>query len=218
MALNPIITSLSFNSDATEGTITDSTVYGGAEYDRNEVFTYLQLWKMDEDEVETVVTVDNDSPDTASTWSFDSATDGWYRALITIIPIWVSGNYSVGQVVSYNGDLYISILLGVGNPLPSNTTYFTPIDFDDEDILDANNIVYEYQDYLVIEQGKICAGEAAAEWFKAQDCSDCDKLDLASSMFKKRAMVIAAQRFAALSLYVKAEQIARRLETDCESC
>jgi hypothetical protein len=37
-------------------------------------------------------------------------------------------------------------------------------------------------------------------------------------MLKKRGMVIAAQRFAALSLYAKAESIARKLETDCESC
>lgn len=218
MALNPIITSLSFNSDATIGTITDDTVYGGAEALRSAVDVYLQLWKMDENEVETVVTINNSTPDTATSWTFNSSTDGWYKALITIIPEWVAGNYTVGQVVSYNDSLYISILLGVGNPLPTNTTYFSPIAYTSTTILSANNITYEYQDYLIIEQGKICAGEAAAEWFKAQDCSDCDKIDFASSMFKKRAMVIAAQRFAALSLYIKAEQIARRLETDCESC
>ena len=218
MALNPIITSLSFNSDATEGTITDTTVYGGAEFDRNEVAVYLQLWKMDEDEEETVQTIDNDEPDTNTTWVFDSETDGWYRALITIIPNWVSGNYAAGNVVYYNGDLYESILLGVGNPVPTNPTYFSPIDFDDEDILEGDNITYEYQDYLVIEQGKICAGTAAADWYKEQDCSNCKKTDFASSMFKKRALVIAAQRFAALNLYSKAEEVARKLEILCESC
>lgn len=218
MALSPDISTLTFNSDATEATITDSTTYGGVELDRNEVAVYLQLWKMDEDEVETVQTIDNDDPENATTWTFDSSTDGWYKALITIIPIWVSGNYAAGNIVYYSGTLYESILLGVGNPLPTDVTYFTPIDFDDIGVIAGDNVTYEYEDYLVIEQGKICAGEAAAEWFKAQDCSNCDKISFASSMFKKRAMVIAAQRFAALDLYTKAEAIARKLETDCESC
>jgi hypothetical protein len=219
MALNPVITSLSFNSDATEATITDETTYGGAEFDRSEVAVFLQLWKMDEDEVETSSTIDNSTPDSSSTWVFDSETDGWYRALISIIPNWdVATAYIAGDVVYYtDGNIYECILASTAN-LPTDSTYFTAIEITDDAIEDADNVVNEYQDYLVIEQGKICAGTAAAEWYKSQDCSDCDKLDLASSMLKKRGMVIAAQRFAALSLYAKAESIARKLETDCESC
>ena len=218
MALSPDISSIAFNSDATEATITDSTTYGGLNDDRSEVVVYLQVWKMDEDEVETAVTVDNDDPENVTSWTFDSSTDGWYRALITIIPEWVSGNYAAGNVVYYNGTLYESILLGVGNPLPTNVTYFSPIEFDDEGIINGDNVAYDYQDYLVIEQGKICAGEAASEWFKSKDCSNCDKLKLAESMLQKRGMILAAQRFAALSLYSKAEAIVRQLEIDCESC
>lgn len=219
MALTINIGTVTYNSDGTEAVITDTTTYGSPNIARADAYVYLQLWKMDEDEVETVVEVDNDEPESASTWTFDSSTDGWYRALLKVIPEWVSGNYTVGQVVAYSdGNLYISILNGVGNPLPTNLTYFSPIEFDDEDIIEADNVEYAYEDYLVIEQGKLCAGEAAAEWFKSKDCSNCDKVKFAESMFQKRALVITAQRYAMIDLFVKAEQIARKLETSCESC
>ena len=219
MALDLIISSISYNSDATEATIPDNTVYGSPNADREDVAVFLLLWKMDEDENETEVEIDNDSPDTVTEWTFDSSTDGWYKAQIIVIPNWdILTAYTVGQVVYYtNGSIYICILNSTGN-LPTNTTYFSPIEITDTDITEADNVTSEYQDYLVIEQGKICAGEAAADWYKEQDCSNCKKTDFASSMFKKRAMIIAAQRYAAISLYAKAEAVTRKLETACESC
>lgn len=216
MPLVPITTPLTFSSDADTATITDSTVYGGANPDRSDVAVYLELWKMDEDSEATEITIDNDAPDTVESWEFDSSDDGWYKSRIYIIPQFnILTAYSEGDVIFYNDALYICIDDSTGN-LPSDTDFFSESSL--TAAAEADNVTTDYEDYLVIEHGKKCAGDAAGEWYKSKDCSNCDKMDLMSSMLQKRAMVITAQRFASISQYNKAEAIARKLETDCESC
>lgn len=217
MALSPNISTLTFSSDADTATITDNTVYGlSGNPARNTLAVYLELWKMASDSTSEAITVDNTDPENVTSWDFDSSDDGWYKARIYIVPEFdIATAYTTGQAVYYNAALYICIANSTGN-LPSNTLFFSSSSL--TGIASASNITTAYQDYLVIEHGKKCAGDAAGEWYKAKDCSNCDKADLMSSMLQKRAMVIAAQRFASISQYNKAEEIARKLETTCESC
>jgi hypothetical protein len=216
MPLVPITTPLTFSSDADTATIPDSTVYGGSNPARNTLAVYLELWKMDADSVATAITMDNDDPANVTSWTFDSSDDGWYKSRIYIVPDFnILTAYTIGQVVFYNDTLYICISPTTGD-LPSNPTFYSETTL--EAAASANNVTTAYQDYLVIEHGKKCAGDAAGEWYKSKDCSNCDKMDLMSSMLQKRAMVITAQRFASISQYNKAESIARKLETACESC
>lgn len=218
MALDPVLSSLSFSTDADTATITDNTVYGGANPARNITAVYLELWKMDKNGDDTPVVVSNALPETVTSWTFDSSLDGWYKARIYLIPEFdVLTSYDENDVVYYNGILYRAVQTTLGN-LPTNATYFAIIDLEDTAI-DGNNVIAEYKDYLVIEHGKMCAAKATAAWYKDKDCSNCNKQDLLASFLQKRGMVIAAEVFAyTLNLYNKAEDIARKLENACESC
>lgn len=219
MALDPIINQLTFSADSETGTITDSTVYGtGGNPARNTLAVFLELWKMDKDSNETSITIDNTDPENVTSWDFDSSTDGWYRARVWIIPEFnILTAYTIGQVIYYpsTSTVYIVTANGTGN-LPTNTSFFSPTTFNASS--SANNITTEYQDYLVIERGLKCAGEATGKWYKNKNCGNCDKIDLMAQFLQKRAMVIAAQRFAGINLYPKAEEVVRKLEIACESC
>jgi hypothetical protein len=219
MALVSALSALSFSSDADTATITDAVVYGGANPLRAAVAVFIEGWKMDADSESTAITITNTAPDSATTWTFESDEDGWYKVRQYIIPNWnILTAYTTGQVVYYtNGNVYRAIASSTGN-LPTNTTYFTEVEFNDATVDDANNVITGYKDYLVIEHGKKCAGEAVAAWSKDEDCGSCKKVELMASWLQKDALVYAAERFAAISLFNKAEAIARKLETYCESC
>ncbi len=219
MALVPTPASqLSYNTDASEATFTDDTAYGGANPDRNEVAVYIEIWKVDSAGVTTVVELPNLDPDTADEWTFNSEIDGHYKVLMYIIENYSGGTaYVTDDVVYYSGLLYKAIQATTGN-LPTNITYWELVEELSDTIEDGNNVLTTYKDYLVIEHGKKCAGDAAVDWSRDSDCGACGKLDLASKALQRRLMVIAAQRFATINLYNKAEAIARKLETACASC
>lgn len=218
MAVVPIISTLSFNTLATIGTITDTSVYGSPA--RNTLGVYLEFWKMDTASVATVKTVTPNSsdPKLVTAWTFASTVDGWYKARIYLISDYAGGTaYTTGQVVYYasTNNIYRATQATTGN-VPTNATYWALATL--VDAAAANNVTNAYQDYLVIEAGKTCAAEAAGDWAKEEECGGCTKTNFTIPTFQKRLMVIAAQRFAAISVYNKAEDIARKLEKACESC
>jgi hypothetical protein len=217
MALNPEIGTISTDITEEIATIPDNTSYGSPEADRSDVAVYLQVWKMNSDNEETAITITNSTPDTVENWSFTYTEDGWYKARMIIIPNYDNSTvYTAGEAVYYDGAIYIAAQASLGN-LPSNPVYWTAsTDFDD--IVEGDNVISEYFDFVLIEYGKKCAGEAAVNWYNNQDCGNCDKLKLSESFLQKRGMVIAVQRFEAIQQYSKAETIARRLENICESC
>lgn len=93
---------LNFTQGATvsAGTITDATVYGGAEDDRNERGNYLLLSKNDKAGTRTYLTVSNTTPLSTLSWAFTSTIDGWHQATLLSAKIWSSGqSYIIGDVV-----------------------------------------------------------------------------------------------------------------------
>ncbi len=217
MALIPEIGTISVSITDETATIPDNTTYGSPNADREDVAVYFQLWKMDSAGEETAVTITNTAPDTVETWTFTYDTDGWYKSRMVIVPNYDNAvAYTTGQAVFYSSAIYICTSPSTGN-LPSNPTFWlASTNFDT--ITLANNVVSDYIDFVLIEYGKQCAGEAAIEWYRNRDCGNCDKLKLSESFLQKRGMVIAAQRFEAIQLFSKAEEIARKLENSCASC
>lgn len=220
MALDPVFGSTISTSITDEtATLTDATVYGGANPARSTVAVFLELWKLDEDAAETAVTVSNSEPETVTSWSFTYTDDGWYRARMYIIEEFsIIVAYTTDDIVYYtDGNLYKAIQDSTGN-LPTDTAFFELVTEYEDTVIDGNNVIAEYYDFVLVEYGKKCAGDANAEWARQQDCGSCDKLKLTESFLKKRGLVIAIQRFAAISQFSKAEELARKLETTCESC
>lgn len=213
----PVLSSLSYNSTGTIATVSDSTTYTSPA--RNELAVFIEVWKMDEDGDETALSVSNSAPLTVTSWTFDSSIDGWYKARLYITVLYDSGtSYSEGDVVYYPSTqaLYISLVdNNLGNAV-TNGSFWSTVSL--SNITSSDNVDSEYFDYIVIEQGKACAGKSAGDWARSTDCGSCNKIDLASKVLRTRAYVLAAQRFESISQYSKGEQIARELENFCESC
>jgi hypothetical protein len=85
MALTPI---LSFQAQNLSKLliVTDATVYGGSNLDRNEVEVTLQALKIKNNEVQTEYDLTYD-PLTVTAWSINIGGDGWYRLILTITEI-----------------------------------------------------------------------------------------------------------------------------------
>jgi hypothetical protein len=197
-------------------TISDATTY--TDPTRESLALYFQVYKMDEDsnETEIVVTADAD-PDTVTQWTFAMTIDGWYKGKITIIEDFeLLINYVVDNVVFYEGGLYQNIQASSGI-LPTDEDYFTPISFTIASTT-GNNLTLEYFDFVFVEYGKICAGNAVGAWANSSNCGACSPVDLMASWLQRDAMVYAIERFYAISQFSKAEELARKLENLCESC
>lgn len=197
-------------------TISDSTTYTSPV--RNTLAVYFQVYKMDKDSNETELAVTTNAvPATASQWVFSMALDGWYKVRTITLPQYNPATaYAANNIVYYNGLLYKVLQSSTGN-LPTNPTYFEVITIDGAAVV-GNNLTIEYFDYVFVEYGKICAGDAVGAWANSSSCGGCSKTDLMASWLKKDAMVYAIERFYAISQFSKAEEIARELENACESC
>lgn len=205
-----------FDIDQQKVTITDTTSYSSPA--RNELALYFKAYKMDKDGNDTELAVTgNSTPDLITSFSFPVTIDGWYKVLAISITVFnIVDSYVTNDIVFNSGNLYIALQASTGN-LPTNPTYFSPVSIDAA-LVSGGNVTEQYFDYVFVEYGKQCAGNAVGEWAKKYDCGACNKTDLMASWLQRDAMVYAIERFYAISQYSKAEEISRKLENLCESC
>lgn len=104
------------SSDIISAELTDLTVYGGANAERDEIALYTYLYKRNAQLVDTPVTINNNDPVNVLAWSFSLAGDGWYRAVIFAFPVWVAGSYVLNNCVYHNGVYYKANTSTTGTP------------------------------------------------------------------------------------------------------
>jgi hypothetical protein len=104
------------------GTITNDTVYGGANDDRNERGEYLLLSKNDKNGTRTYLSVPNTLPLSRVEWDITSAADGWHQATLLSAKIWSSGQtYIVGDIIYYDTTgLFYRCISGHTNVAPDS--------------------------------------------------------------------------------------------------
>jgi hypothetical protein len=90
--------------------VSDVTVYGGSNPERNDLAVVLLYFKRSAENVDTPIDVDNSAPNTTTVWQVEAPNDGWYRGYLFAIPVYDNAEtYSLGHLVFYNGDIYQSI-------------------------------------------------------------------------------------------------------------
>lgn len=129
MALTPDFT-VSISTDRLTGTITDSTVYGGANPARADLLVFLSGFKLDASQDETALTVtgNDEDPATDSSWTFNIDKDGAFKFCWVAIPEYgVGTTYAQYDAVYSGSTVYRSKVAGnVGNAV-SDTTYWEVI-------------------------------------------------------------------------------------------
>jgi hypothetical protein len=89
--------------------LNDTTVYGGANDDRNERANTLFVTKTDENGVRTLVTITPDTADpvTVSSWTVLSELDGWYEKLMASVKVHVADqSYASAGIVLYSAGVF----------------------------------------------------------------------------------------------------------------
>lgn len=108
--LNFLLDFESISADAEDSVVRDHTVYGGDNFERNEVALYLFFYKRDAKNEFTLIPTVNDAPTTDETWDVPMRGPGSYRAVVYVIPIYdVSATYSDDALIHFSGSVYRNI-------------------------------------------------------------------------------------------------------------
>lgn len=205
-----------------QGTYTDNTVYGGANPARADVAVYLTSEKIKADTtVDYEVTIDSYNPESATTFTFDIETDGWYKAKYVIIPDYDNGTAYVQYDAVYSGGVVYRALAGTTGNAPPNASFWevisTPTSLIDNDggATESANIAFQIKQDIIYPFSKTCYGDKTAE--AALDCcSTCDRtekvLDYEYIGVLVDGMDVANQR----GLYSKGEKIALKALEFCD--
>lgn len=234
MALTANLVRASVTQDGTQSTWTDSTVYGTPELNRNQVAVFLSAYKVDEDQVETPLTVSTDqagaAPKTNSSFTTTNGVDGWHKYYFVIIADWlISTTYNQYDLVwSPSQNLFYEYIY----PTPTsgndviNTTYFLPVADPTTKILnvgtdlESGNLIYQVVEKVLSYQTSICYLKAAAKHAKetcgSDDCG-CDSR-LGKLYHKIRDLFNNLAINESTGLYLDGEKNARLAEKWCDDC
>lgn len=225
MALDVLFT-LAISSDRETTTLTDATVYGGANPARNTLRVFMSLQKMDVDSVGTVValTASPNDPETVTSWSWTTQPDGWLKFYYVAIPAYgVGTTYAIYDAVydSATDLVYRSLSNGnLGNAL-SNVTFWEPIsdpaalannEGEANESLNITSLIYQrvltfnsQYEYAVLIGGN-CA------------CTDCDDDEIIPPYNLFSLLLNGAIKADQWSEFVKGEQICRTIQSKFFAC
>lgn len=218
MALTPSF-SVSIDSERTEITISDDTVYGSPNLVRADCSVFFSAAKVSAENVETdvITTGDDEDPSTDSSWthSYDEG-DGYWKYRWAVIPEYdVATEYDQYDAVVSGSTVYRSKSdSNTGNAV-SNTTYWeeieTPTDLadtkgEDNESLNAETYVYErvFTSNSQYEYGNLIKENSM--WTEADDAEVLRDYDLFSLWLN--GAIVCDER----TLGVQGETICRRIQ------
>lgn len=230
MALTANLIRSAVTAPGTTSTWTDSTVYGGANPDRNEVALYLTAYKVDQAQVETALAVTTFDPEVVTSFITANGIDGWHKYYFVIVDYWLVGieyeKYDLVWSPTENAFYeYINDTPSTGN-LVTNATYFTVVS--DPTVKIANvgtvqesgNLVYQVINKILDYQTSICYLKAQS--LKAKESCGCDDCGCDSRI--SRYAIKIRDLFANMTInettgtYIDGEKNARLASKYCDDC
>ena len=235
-----------YQADCSTNTVTEDTVYGNGEAERDTMANYIIGAKMDVDETPTYIDVVNDAPLNTSgssdlddyvpsEWIFPTAKDGWYRFNVLSIPLYSNAvDYVVGS-----GDSDVSIVYdaseeqfyrciqnnGPGSSVQAvtETAYWQLLDYTDNEafvpfIDNTTLIASTIYDDLVTCYGEDCLVRELQEAVKAGLCKDCKEYTDIKSYHRVDILINGALAKNYQDKMAEAEEIMRFVEDFCSSC
>lgn len=215
MALTLLFPNTAVTADCGQATIEDQTVYGGSELSRSQVAIYLLAYKKGlptEDDELLVVTPNNNNPVTDTSWYFPSILDGWHLAKVYAIPVYdAEVAYLAGQAVYYNGYIW-KCLSPITNVTPGeNPIYWVIIEIDDPDVEIADNVQYDYFNYLITCRSEKGYAKAVACAAKEGCCGDCPDTEAKQLYQQLDVLLNSAFSLCTQLRYAEAEEVIRNI-------
>ncbi len=229
MALTPLLTFTSVTADGSQSTLTDATVYGGANPDRNEVAIYLTAYKVDEDQVESALTVETFDPETATTFTVTNTIDGRYKYKFVIVDYWLVGTvynqYDMVWSPTENAFYQYIFATPSSGQLVTNTTYYSPVTDpttiidDDGTAEESGNLIFQILEKIIDYATAACYANIAILSAKENCADDCGcSSKLCKSKNRIRTLLSVMRISDTRQQYLQGERFAREAEKYCSDC
>jgi hypothetical protein len=229
MALIPQLYHSATSTDGTTSTITDTTVYGSPNELRNQVAVWITAYKVDEEGVESELTVQDYDTETASTFIVENQIDGRYRYYFVIADNWSNiTTYELGDLVWSTTEnkfyQYINPVPSAGSSVVSSSfqviTDPAALHTDEEHTVPENDYFLTYE-WIIDYQTAKCYATAAlksAEEDCGGDCG-CGCAGKYGKYASKLRVLLSVMRIANVrQQYTKGERFARTAEKYCTEC
>lgn len=226
------LTRTSYAEDLSTSSWEDTSVYGTPNPDRADGAIFLTAYKVDEDLVETAITVTTFDPKTATTFTTenDSTGDGHYKYYFIFADDWLIGTtyeefdvvWSLTEEAFYE---YTNAAPSAGN-LVTDVNYWTALEDPTTKIADvgtdeeSGNLSYLVVQKVLDIYGSVCRLKAGIQFAKQvcpnDDCG-CDTR-LGKYYTKIRNLYTSLAMYETTGRYTDGEKAARLLEKYCDDC
>ena len=215
MALVPILTDSAISADCNDSTFTDDTVYGGAEFDRNEVaviVTGVKKGLPDESDVDLVISGNDSDPLTDTSWQTTTSLDGWYVLPMYIIPLYNPGTANViDDVVYHNAQLWKCIQDNTGTEPGTDANFWEAITITDVAVEAADNVTFDYFNYIITCRSASFYSEIVSAAATKGCCEDCNDAELKQIYERVDVLLNGVYSLCNQTRYSEAESVVRNI-------
>lgn len=182
MALVPILTDSAISNDCSDNTFVDDTVYGGAEFDRNEVAVIVVGVKKglpDESDTDLDVSGNDSDPLTDVTWQVTILFDGWHVMQMYIVPLYnVATANVVTDVVYHDAQLWKCLQDNTGTEPGTDDAFWEAILITDSDVELAANVAFDYFNPIITCRSEDFFSAVVTAAATKGCCGDCNAPEL----------------------------------------
>ncbi len=229
MALSANLTITSVTADGSHTILTDSTIYGTPNVDRNQVAVYLTAYTVAESLIETPIVVASFDPETATTFTITNGLDGRYRFYFIIVNNWLVGTtynqYDLVWETTQNKFYQYTNATPSSGHAVTDANYFTVVTDPTSIIRNvgtstaSGNIVYQILENIADYQTAKCYGNAITLAAKDNCSAECDCSSKLGQSVKKIRTLLAVMRLSnTRQQYLVGERAARQAEKYCTDC
>jgi len=220
MALVPILTDSAISADCNDSTFTDDTVYGGAEFDRNEVaviVTGVKKGLPDESDVALTISGNDNDPLTDTFWQTTTSLDGWYVLPMYIIPLYNALTANViSDVLYHNAQLWKCLADNTGTEPGTDDNFWEAILITDSAVELAANVVFDYFNYIITCRSEDCYSETVTSAATKGCCGDCTSTELTQLYQRLHLLLNGVYSLCNQTRYAEAEPVVRNIVHICE--
>jgi len=227
----PSISKTSVAADGSYSIVTDTTVYGPPNSDRNQVAVYFRATKVDEQLIESGLTIQAINPEAATTFQYENTIDGYYKYYFIIVPNYdivpVYEQYDLVWDTGLNKFYQFINTTPTAGVLVTNTLYWAEVSDPTTKLEDVDtdaeplNIVYVITGDIADYQTAKCYATAVVKSAK-EDCGQGKACGCGTKLGKavsRLRILLSVMRICNVrGQYIEGERSARQADTYCDDC
>lgn len=218
--LELILADSAISLDCNDSTFTDDTVYGGDEFDRNEVaviVTGVKKGLPDESDTDLVISGNDSDPLTDTFWQTTTSLDGWYVLPMYAVPLYNAATANIlGDVLYHSAQLWKCLQNNTGTEPGTDVDFWEAILIDDSAVESADNVTFDYFNYVITCRSAQCYSETVTAAATKGCCEDCNDTELKQLYERLDLLLNGVYSLCNQTRYAEAEVVVRNIIHICE--